>query len=1235
MVIGMGMLSASAAQAQPNVLVIVTDDQRLAGTMAVMPKTRKWFHTGGELDPGQPGTPTVAGGTFYPRGVANTPWCCPARASIFSGMYSHNHGVRHLVPTPFGTTPTDAMQLRSLQKYLDGAGYRTGLIGKYLNGWTPCPAGAPAAPPYFDFFTIFTGHSPVCVNDNGTKKLIWQYGTNYVKDKALEFLGSGSSQPWFLYLAPFAPHGPFHTEAKYAAADVPALDEGGSFFEVDRTDKPFWVRSGEVKDVHADASRERRMWKQHQRMLLSVDDMVDAVMRQIRQNGDDNDTIAFFTSDNGFMWGDHGAVAKARPYMASINVPLFMRAPGISGVANVESQRLAGHVDIAPTVLAAANITPTDMKDGESLLDPAPKHSFTELDGGNVAPYPHKSIPAPLGVPLRFASVMTDEVHYIETYEVAPDPEEIDICKADFTDARCAPEDWPTNRSKITEREYYDLENDPDELHNLLGDDDVRNDPPISALSGQVDDDATCGTPAGGSSGTPCTRAEIPIEAKITEAPGDNQGNVSGYISSDIYFTSSEPSTTFECKLEGDSYNAHDWEPCDYPDHQHYSTLFDTFNAVDIQYTFHVRATDSSDATDQDEDSYSWNVDASRPDTKIVVKPAKVSTSSTAWFSFNSSQPASSFECKLDSAAIFTPCPSSPLPGGSPASFAVADTAPGAEHVLEVRANNANFLDPTPARYTWSVDTAPPSIQSLPNTTKVSPYSRDVSFRFSTPGMSPDYVTRIECKLDDAAWEACSSPANYFGLADGQHSFRVRSFDLAGNVKEADHNTSTSEVDAYTWTIPANPTTYKSTPDTRWPEITVGTEVRSVLSDGCGGWYVGGLFTQVGAVTGISNLAHIKSDRTVDTAWIPSVNGMVRAMRLSADLHTLYIGGSFTTVAGSARQNLAALTTRYVKTPITTTPDPDDYTCSESTPTNPVTNWDPAPNTTVTAMDFAAAEDGGETKLYVAGTFTSFGPSATPRSKVARVQTSGTGTLDSWAPAIDSGATLNAVAAKGGSVYVGGLMSSVGSASRTNLAEIDASTGTATAWNPAPNLVVQSLVFNPVVNGTGGEGYLPSVYVGGQFTEIGNPPVTRLRAAEVSAADDGHVTPWNPPLVASTTTTGGAFDFTKVLLSGTWHDSSPLMFSTLAAGTFVKTAPAGQPEPPDRLAETQRDTGVVNFIDETLPEPNKAVYDIDVAMGGGVDAAAGGISTLAAGGLFTTPRNMLAFYCRNGDASCP
>ena len=232
--------------------------------------------------------------------------------------------------------------------------------------------------------------------------------------------------------------------------------------------------------------------------------------------------------------------------------------------------------------------------------------------------------------------------------------------------------------------------------------------------------------------------------------------------------------------------------------------------------------------------------------------------------------------------------------------------------------------------------------------------------------------------------------------------------------------------------------------------------------DGAGGWYIGGDFTQVGALTR-SRLAHIKSDGTVDTAWNPKADNSVYALAVSGS--TVYAGGMFTTITiGSV-----ATTCRYLAAIGT------DGTLAA---------WNPNANNQVVALAVSGAT------VYVGGTFTTIG--GTTRNYLAAIGTAGTGTLGAWDP--NANGRVNALAVSGSTVYAGGAFTTIGGTTRNRLAAISTD-GTLAAWNPNANGTVQAL-----------EAYGVTIYVGGSFTTIGG--TTRNRLAAVGT--DGALAAWNP-----------------------------------------------------------------------------------------------------------------------------
>jgi arylsulfatase A-like enzyme len=423
---------AGHGSAAPNILIFMTDDQR-ADMMGVMKKTQRWF---------------VRQGTSYPFAYATTPLCCPSRASIFSGRYAHNTGVE----TNAEATRLD--QRSTMQRYLQDAGYRTAIVGKYLNDWQ-------GAPPFFHDWAIFlaqdAGYTGAGFNVNGASTRVKRYSTNFVGTRAVQLLRSyeqNDQDPWFLTVSPLAPHAPYQPEKRYRKTRVFKFRKNPAVGEDDRTDKPAWVQG-----KNNGLNKNRKIWTLQQRMLLSADNMIDRVMRELNALGEGQSTLAFFLSDNGFTLGEHGLRQKHSPYTASVQLPFMARWPGHLAGGAIDP-RVVGNIDIAPTVYDAAGITPDPEfpVDGRSILAPDVRdHMLLE--------YEHRQDRA---VP-TWASLRTPTYQYVEYYD--------------------------ETLQAVTFREYYDLVADPWQLTNLLADGDTNNDPPddlLTRLSVELQGDTRC-----------------------------------------------------------------------------------------------------------------------------------------------------------------------------------------------------------------------------------------------------------------------------------------------------------------------------------------------------------------------------------------------------------------------------------------------------------------------------------------------------------------------------------------------------------------------------------------------------------------------------------------------------------------------------------------------------------------------------------------------------------------------
>lgn len=427
---------AAAAAGRPNVLIILTDDQRI-GTMDVMPATLRRF---------------ADQGTTFSNAFATTPLCCPSRSSIFTGRYAHNHGVqsnaRH--------APDSLDEETTIQRYLQEAGYRTALFGKYLNLWPVA-----SDPPHFDRWAITspghnaTGYVGGTWNVEGTVRTVDQYSTDFIAEEGVRFITGQEStdgQPWFLELAVYAPHLRAVPEAEFADAPVPRFHANPAVRESDRSDKPPYVRREKPARIAGIETTHRRVL----RTLMSVDDLAARIFRTLAATDELDHTLAFFLSDNGFLWGEHGLKAKTHAYEPSIRIPFYMRWPGNVHPGSVD-ERFVANIDIAPTILAAVGVPqdPATPMDGRSLLDPAWTRDRILTEFWRLQ---HVETPS-------WASLRTAAYHYVEYYRP----------------------DWT-----VAFREYYDLTADPWELTNLLHDGDPGNDPALAPLRAQLAADRAC-----------------------------------------------------------------------------------------------------------------------------------------------------------------------------------------------------------------------------------------------------------------------------------------------------------------------------------------------------------------------------------------------------------------------------------------------------------------------------------------------------------------------------------------------------------------------------------------------------------------------------------------------------------------------------------------------------------------------------------------------------------------------
>ncbi|MFC7219495.1 sulfatase [Streptomyces polyrhachis] len=412
--VGVGRAVAdTGAGTRPNILLIVTDDQPKHTEWALQ-KTVGWI---------------ADQGVRFTHGHVTTPLCAPSRSSVFSGRYAHNHGVRN------NGSSRGLDQHTTVQRYLRQAGYRTGLFGKYLNSWALADS-----PPHFEEWALLQpGYVDSTYNVNGTVQTINGYSTTVIKNRTLKFLDKAATdtRPWFAYVAPYASHGPRTPEAAYAGTAVPEWNGRPSVPEADRSDKP-----GYVKNATGTLADGKRIRAEQLRTLRSVDDAVQAFKDRLQALGQLENTLVIYIGDNGFGWADHGWTAKSVPYSPAHEVPFYLSWPAGGLGAGVNDNRLVANIDIAPTILDAAGITPDTPQDGHSLLGPYSRdHLLVEWWKQGSA----------VGGPPTWSSYVAKDRQYTEYYDLT-------------TDAAGA----VSGSGQVKFREYYDLAGDPYQLTNRL-----------------------------------------------------------------------------------------------------------------------------------------------------------------------------------------------------------------------------------------------------------------------------------------------------------------------------------------------------------------------------------------------------------------------------------------------------------------------------------------------------------------------------------------------------------------------------------------------------------------------------------------------------------------------------------------------------------------------------------------------------------------------------------------------
>jgi N-acetylglucosamine-6-sulfatase len=334
-----GRASRPGARAftRPSIVLILTDDQRW-DSLGGMPIVRSLL--------------AEHGVTFTNSFVSNS-LCCPSRASILTGQYSHTTGIYSNRPPQGGFA--DFRDSSTVATWLHTAGYKTGLFGKYLNGYT-----GTRIPPGWDQWHAFTSgrYYDYTLNENGFIRSFGNAGADYSTDVLASLATSfirRSTGPLFVYFAPSAPHQPARAAPRDAAARDPVpYRRPPNLFEPDVSDKPRWIRRL-PPSTPAGIRGVLGVRLDQYRSLLGVDRAVGDIVEALKATDRLSDSVIVFTSDNGLSEGSHRWFEKQAAYEESIRVPLVLRFDPLVAAPRADN-RLVVNVDLAPTFAAVAGV---------------------------------------------------------------------------------------------------------------------------------------------------------------------------------------------------------------------------------------------------------------------------------------------------------------------------------------------------------------------------------------------------------------------------------------------------------------------------------------------------------------------------------------------------------------------------------------------------------------------------------------------------------------------------------------------------------------------------------------------------------------------------------------------------------------------------------------------------------------------------------------------------------------
>ena len=443
-------------------------------------------------------------GETFPNYFVPESLCCPSRSTTLRGQYPHDTKILSNDPPNGGWQKFFSLgeEKSTIAVWLQAAGYHTLLAGKYLNGYPNKNDPLYIPPGWNEWYVSVKGNAyseyNYTLNENG-KEVAYgakpeDYGTDVYVSKTLDFIQHRAQDgaPFFVYLAPYAPHAPYTPAPRHANlfADLKA-PRTPNYNETEVSGKPGYISNRPLltqKQINMiDEAYRKRL-----QSLQAVDEGIGKIIDMLQANGQLDNTYIFFTSDNGYHLGNHRQVlGKIAPYEEELRVSMRVRGPGVPAGKTLD--HLVGNIDLAPTWAELAGAKAADFCDGRSIVallrdNPPALNQWRQAFSLEWGPDPLNDLSAtPTPAPETDPGLLEPPDQDEADATALPAAQKANLAIPYFRGVRLQTLSYVEYRTG--EIELYDIKNDPYELTNLAPSADPKL---LTELAARVKELATC-----------------------------------------------------------------------------------------------------------------------------------------------------------------------------------------------------------------------------------------------------------------------------------------------------------------------------------------------------------------------------------------------------------------------------------------------------------------------------------------------------------------------------------------------------------------------------------------------------------------------------------------------------------------------------------------------------------------------------------------------------------------------